>query len=106
MVLGAHRERNFLMNTQPHLTNWLPIMVPVDRWVMERPMFGHPLMVLAPFAIPLVFKIYDALSGFTCPSSYAIGPRRAKEIFPQLDQEIKYAQVIIPARRLLRNPNP
>lgn len=27
MVLGAHRERHFLLQTQPHLTNWIPIMV-------------------------------------------------------------------------------
>jgi len=68
-------------------------MVPVDKWIMEKPMFGHPLMTLAPFFIPAVFKLYDALSGFSCPSSYAIGPKRAKEIFPQLEQKIKYAQI-------------
>jgi len=93
MVRGAHRERHFLLNTQPHLTNWIPIMVPVDRWIMEKPMFGHPVMSIAPLLLPIVFKVYDALSGFTCPSSYAMSARRAKEIFPQLDQDIKYAQV-------------
>ena len=41
-------------------------------------MFNHPLMVCAPLLLPIVFKIYDALSGFSCPNSYTIGPRRAK----------------------------
>ena len=29
MVLGAHRERRFLMEKQAHLTHWMPIAVPV-----------------------------------------------------------------------------
>ena len=34
MVLNCHRERTFLLNQQPHLTNWLPIAVPLDRWLL------------------------------------------------------------------------
>ena len=51
-------------------------------------MFNHPLMVLAPLALPVVFKLYDALSWFSCPHSYTISSRRAKEIFPQLSQAL------------------
>jgi hypothetical protein len=29
MVMNCHRERKFLLTTQPHLTNWLPIAVPL-----------------------------------------------------------------------------
>ena len=43
---------------------------------------------------PFVFKFYDGLSGFSCPPSYVIGSKKAKEVFPQLsEKDIKYCAV-------------
>ena len=93
MVLGAHRERRFLMEKQAHLTHWMPIAVPVPQWLSLPAPFGHPLFALAPLMLPLVMKIYDALGGFTCPPSHIMGRRRARRKFPQLDERFKYVQV-------------
>ena len=41
MVLNCHRERTFLLSKQAHLTNWLPIAVPFDRWFIWPPPFGY-----------------------------------------------------------------
>jgi len=94
MVLGAHRERRFLLETQPHLTHWQPIAVPIEKWVSWPPPMGHPLFAAAGLMLPLVFKFYDSLSSFSCPSSYVLSKRRALKLFPQLDSpRMKYTQV-------------
>uniref|UniRef100_A0A7S2W247 glycerol-3-phosphate dehydrogenase n=1 Tax=Mucochytrium quahogii TaxID=96639 RepID=A0A7S2W247_9STRA len=94
MVLGAHRERRLLLENQPHLTNWVGIAVPIENWVTWPPPMGHPLFCIAGVVLPLVFKFYDGLSGFTCPPSFVLSKRRAWDIFPQLDsQRMKYTQV-------------
>ncbi|KAJ8605389.1 hypothetical protein CTAYLR_002408 [Chrysophaeum taylorii] len=94
LVSAAHRERVFMLETQAHLTSWLPICVPVTKWVMVPPPLGHPLFSLAPLALPLVFKFYDYLGGFRCPGSYVMSRRQVAEKFPQLDQSsLKYAAV-------------
>jgi glycerol-3-phosphate dehydrogenase len=43
MVLGAHKERRLLLENNPHLTNWVPIAVPMTSWVTWPPPFGHPI---------------------------------------------------------------
>lgn len=53
MVLGAHRERRFLLETQPHLTRWVPIAVPMSRWFMWPAPMGHPIFSLAALTLPL-----------------------------------------------------
>lgn len=94
MVMGCQRERKILLENNPHLTNWVPIAIPVRNWVEWPPPFGHSLFALAPVVFPLVFKFYDSLSGFTCPPSHIMGPSRARRKFPQLaDDNFKYAQV-------------
>ena len=93
MVLGAHRERRFLMETQSHLTYWCPIAVRVSSWISSPAPFGHPLFALAPLLLPGVFKFYDSLSGFTCPPSHIMSKRRARRKFPQLDTDTKYTQI-------------
>lgn len=40
-----------------------------------------------------VFKFYDSLSKFSCPPSYVMNKKLAYQMFPQMSQEIKYAQV-------------
>lgn len=67
MVSNCHKERYLLLENNPHLTNWCPIAVPIDNWITWPPPFGHPLFAIAPMVLPIVFKMYDGMSGFTCP---------------------------------------
>jgi glycerol-3-phosphate dehydrogenase len=93
MVLGAHQERKILLENNPHLTNWVPIAVPITSWVTWPPPFGHPIFATAPFTLPPLFKFYDSLSGFSCPPSHIMGKKRAMRKFPQLSNNAKYFQV-------------
>jgi len=93
MVLGCHKERKLIMENNPHLTNWVPIAVPMRTWISWPPPLGHPLFALAPFTMPAVLKFYDSLSGFSCPPSHVMGKARARRKFPQLDQDFKYVSV-------------
>mmetsp|Transcript_9046 Transcript_9046/g.12527 ORF Transcript_9046/g.12527 Transcript_9046/m.12527 type:complete len:756 (-) Transcript_9046:425-2692(-) len=93
MVLGAHKERRILLENNPHLTNWVPIAVPMKSWVQWPPPFNHPLFSIAPVVFPGVMKFYDSLSGFSCPPSHLMMKKRAKRKFPQLDEDVKYVQV-------------
>lgn len=57
MVRNCHRERTFLLHKQPHLTSWLPIAVPLSKWIQWPPPFGFPLASLGPLGLfPLFFK--------------------------------------------------
>ena len=87
MVLGAHKERRILLENNPHLTNWVPIAVPVAEWISWPPPFGHPIFATAPLLLPAVFKFYDGMGGFTCPPSHIMGKQRAERKFPQLASE-------------------
>jgi len=95
MVLNCHRERRFLLQTQPHLTNWLPIAVPLTKWILNPPPFGYPPAALGPLGLfPLFFKFYDSLAGFTSPPSHIMTPSRATRKFPQLrNADIKYCSI-------------
>lgn len=85
MVLNCHRERKFLLEKQPHLTSWLPIAVPLTKWIISPPPFGYPPASLGPLGLfPLFFKFYDALSGFSSPPSHIMTRKRARRKFPQL----------------------
>lgn len=58
------------------------------------PPFGHWLFSFFPLLAPAVFKFYDGLSQFTCPPSYIMRSKEAREKFPQLnDRDIKYCAV-------------
>jgi hypothetical protein len=87
MVRNCHKERRILLENNPHLTNWVPIAVPVDQWISWPPPFGHPIFATAPIVLPLVFKFYDGMSGFTCPPSHIMSRKRAERKFPQLASE-------------------
>jgi glycerol-3-phosphate dehydrogenase len=99
MVLSCHRERQFMMEQQKHLCNWIPIAIPFDQWHVSPPPFGHKLFGFFPILAPFVLKFYDSLSMFTCPPSYIMRPKEAKEKFPQLaDRTIKYCAVFYEAQ--------
>jgi glycerol-3-phosphate dehydrogenase len=104
MVLNCHRERRFLLETQPHLTHWMPIAVPLTKWIVWPPPFNYPPLALGPLGLlPIFFKLYDALSGFTCPPSHLMFPQRARRKFPQLaNNEIKYCSVFYEGKDILR----
>ena len=96
MVLNCHRERRYMMETNPHLCSWQPIALPFSEWFIKPYPFGHPAFGFFPILSPLVFKLYDAMSAFSCPPSYVVGRRRARDMFPQLSREskgINYIQV-------------
>ena len=57
MVLNCHRERKFLLQTQPHLTWWVPIAVPLKKWFIWPPPFGYYPAAVGPLGLfPLFFK--------------------------------------------------
>ena len=93
MVINCHKERNFLLKTQRHLTHWMPIAVPIKSWFISPPPMNHPLFGFLPLLLPLVMKFYDFLGKFQCPPSHIISKNRAKRKFPQLDNDnFKYVQ--------------
>lgn len=100
MVSNCHRERRYMTDNNPHLTNWVPIAVPFDRWwVGDPPPFGHWLFGFFPVLAPFVFKFYDGMSAFSCPPSYVMGKKASREKFPQLnDRDIKYCAVFYEAQ--------
>jgi hypothetical protein len=68
----------------------------LDKWITyPNPPFGYLPAALGPLGLfPLFFKFYDALSGFACPPSHVMLPKRAKRKFPQLSNStIKYSLV-------------
>ena len=95
MVLNCHRERTFLLKNQPHLTNWLPIAVPMDKWLIWPAPFNYPPAALGPLGLfPLFFKFYDFLGGFSSPPSHIMTKSRARRKFPMLSLDnLKYASV-------------
>ncbi|GAX10277.1 glycerol-3-phosphate dehydrogenase [Fistulifera solaris] len=99
MVYHCHVERRYMMTKQPHLCHWVPLVVPFYAWHLNPPPLGEPLFAFFPILAPLTFKIYDALSFFTCPSSYLLTKNKAMERFPQLQRkDLKYASVFYEAQ--------
>jgi glycerol-3-phosphate dehydrogenase len=95
MVLNCHKERAFLLREQPHLTQWLPIAVPMDRWLLwPKPPFDYPPAALGPLGLFAVFfKFYDLLGGWCSPPSHIMTKSRTLRKFPQLNDKIHYCCV-------------
>ena len=85
MVYHCHVERRYMTTENKHLCTWLPIAVPFPSWIMDPPPLRFPFFAIFPLVAPVVFKIYDGLSGFTCPPSYVLRPSSVEKVFPQLD---------------------
>jgi len=96
MVLGCFQERTYMLTLNPHLTYWVPIAVPLNKWILWPAPFDYPPAALGPATGMFVFffKAYDALSLWMAPHSYVMLPSRAREAMPQLDwQRMKYVNV-------------
>lgn len=71
----ALRERKYFLNTAPHLSQWLPIMVPVQK-LWQAPYFWAGC------------KAYDFLAGSEgIESSYFLTKSKAIDAFPMLKRE-------------------
>ncbi|KAL2755833.1 hypothetical protein ACRALDRAFT_2105894 [Sodiomyces alcalophilus JCM 7366] len=72
LVREALKERKYFLQTAPHLSMWLPIMIPIDRW-WKVPYFWAGT------------KTYDILAGSEgIESSYFLTRSKAFDAFPML----------------------
>jgi len=92
MVYECCQERSWLAGQQPHLVRYVPQAVPFKALVQWPPYFDHPFYSILPILALPAFIFYDALASFCAPSSYAMGPKKTKEVFPQL-QDVLYSAV-------------
>ncbi|CAI6338665.1 unnamed protein product [Periconia digitata] len=75
LVVEALRERRYFLDTAPHLSSWLPIMIPIDTW-WKAPYFWAGT------------KFYDFLAGAeNIESSYFLTKSKALDAFPMLKKE-------------------
>ncbi|EAA34209.2 hypothetical protein GE21DRAFT_3019 [Neurospora crassa] len=74
LVKEALKERKYFLKTAPHLSSWLPIMLPLDQW----------------WKVPYYWagtKFYDFLAGSEgIESSYFLTKSKAIDAFPMLKQ--------------------
>lgn len=81
LVREALRERSNFLHAAPHLTSWLPVMLPLQHW-WQLPYFWAGT------------KCYDLLAGLEAnPSSYFMPRRKAIEAFPMLKKSLVGALV-------------
>lgn len=74
LVREALKERKYFLQTAPHLSMWMPIMVPLDKW-WKAPYYWAGT------------KFYDFLAGSEgIESSYFLTKSKALEAFPMLKQ--------------------
>lgn len=75
LVKEALRERKYFLETAPHLSSWLPIMLPLDKW-WKAPYFWAGT------------KAYDFLAGSEgIESSYFLTKSKALDAFPMLKKD-------------------
>ena len=75
LVREALRERRYFLDTAPHLSSWLPIMIPVEKW-WQAPYFWAGT------------KFYDFLAGSeNIESSYFMTKSKALDNFPMLKKD-------------------
>ncbi|CZT09192.1 hypothetical protein WAI453_005654 [Rhynchosporium graminicola] len=75
LVKEALRERKYFLETAPHLSAWLPIMLPLDKW-WKAPYYWAGT------------KCYDFLAGSEgIESSYFLTRSKALDAFPMLKKD-------------------
>jgi glycerol-3-phosphate dehydrogenase len=81
-VREALRERKYFLNTAPHLSMWLPIMIPIQEW-WQAPYFWAGT------------KFYDLLAGSEAiESSYFLTKTRALDAFPMLKKDNLFGALV------------
>lgn len=82
LVKEALRERRYFLDTAPHLSQWLPIMIPVDKW-WKAPYFW------------LGTKAYDLLAGSeNIETSYFLTRSKALDAFPMLKKSNLFGALV------------
>ncbi|GCB22317.1 glycerol-3-phosphate dehydrogenase, mitochondrial [Aspergillus awamori] len=82
LVKEALRERKYFLNTAPHLSSWLPIMVPLQKW-WQAPYFWAGT------------KFYDYLAGSEgIESSYFLTKSKAIDAFPMLRKDNLFGAMV------------
>lgn len=75
LVKEALRERKYFLDTAPHLSSWLPIMLPLDKW-WKAPYYWAGT------------KAYDFLAGSEgIETSYFLTKSKALDAFPMLKRD-------------------
>ncbi|XP_009083048.1 PREDICTED: glycerol-3-phosphate dehydrogenase, mitochondrial-like, partial [Acanthisitta chloris] len=75
MVKEALQERAYVLESAPHLSAPLPIMLPIYKW-WQLPYYWFGI------------KLYDLVAGSLClRSSYVLSKSRALELFPMLRKD-------------------
>ncbi|KIV89271.1 hypothetical protein PV10_08850 [Exophiala mesophila] len=75
LVREALRERKYFLDTAPHLSSWLPIMIPIQKW-WQAPYFWAGT------------KFYDFLAGSEgIETSYFLTKSKALDAFPMLRKD-------------------
>jgi len=92
MVYECCQERSWLAGQQEHLVHYVPQAVPFKVLYQWPPYFNHPFYSILPVLAVPAFLFYDMLASFCAPGSYAMGPKKTKEVFPQL-QDVLYSAV-------------
>lgn len=82
LVKEALRERRFFLDIAPHLSSWLPIMIPVNKW-WQAPYFWAGT------------KCYDFLAGHdNIESSYFLTKSKALDAFPMLKKQDLFGALV------------
>lgn len=82
LVKEALRERRFFLDTAPHLSSWLPIMLPLQKW-WEAPYFWAGT------------KFYDFLAGSEgIEGSYFLTRSKAINAFPMLKKDHLFGALV------------
>jgi glycerol-3-phosphate dehydrogenase len=97
LVVEALRERRYFLDTAPHLSQWLPIMIPLQKW-WQLPYFWGGT------------KLYDFLAGSeNIESSYFLTKSKALDAFPMLKKEglkgalVYYGRFTVNCRKVATN---
>ncbi len=78
----ALRERKYFLDTAPHLSMWLPIMLPIQKW-WQAPYFWAGT------------KFYDLLAGSEgIESSYFLTKSKALDAFPMLKKDDLFGALV------------
>lgn len=82
LVVEALRERKYFLDTAPHLSSWLPIMIPIQKW-WQAPYFWAGT------------KFYDFLAGSEgIESSYFLTRTKALDAFPMLKKDDLFGALV------------